>query len=306
VPRDVVLVSKWIGGYLSAFFPVTTSLILGILVFSQHPSVQLTATDWWVLFLLLLIAWIYLAIFFSIGVFISTTSQTTDNSAMRCLFLWLLFVLIIPNATPHIARRFIPTPSVQEMERKYDKIVADTAENRHKDHVAASKRLSNTKPVTKDEFYRILDRIENKILDIENFHLTRQRDAFRQIANLYDNQLQRQIRLSKMLSSCSPYAVFTDVATTLANTNGESQRAFLKMTRQYEDDYFNERYTTSLNRTGPLLQYFGRVYDFQPFRLTVPNLQERIRRCLTSMGLLVFFGVFFFMAGYLIFLRRPV
>jgi ABC-type transport system involved in multi-copper enzyme maturation permease subunit len=210
-------------GYLSAFFPTTTALILVILVFAEHPSVQLTATDWWVLLFVLLIAWIYLAIFFSLGVFISATSPTTGHSAMRCLFIWLLFVLIIPNIAPHIARRFSPTPSVQEMERKYDKIVADTAENRHKDHVAASKRLSNTKPVEKDEFQRIQGRIEHKILDIEHFHLTRQRDACRQIANVYDNQLQRQIRLSKFLSSCSPYAVFTDFATTLTNTNGESQ-----------------------------------------------------------------------------------
>ena len=275
-------------------------------MFAEYPSVQLTATDWWALFLLLLTAWVYLAIFFSLGVFISATSPTTDIAAMRCLLIWLLFVLIIPNVAPHIARRFVPAPSVQEMERKYDKIVADTAENRHKDHVAASKRLNNTKPVEKDDFQRILYRIEKKILDIEHFHLTRQRDAFRQAANLYNNRLQRQIRLAKMLSSCSPYAVFTNVAATLANTGGESQMAFLKMTRQYEDDYFNERYATALDGTGPIIQYYGRVYDFQPFRLTVSNLQERLRQCLPSMGLLVFFVVFFFMAGYLMFLRQSV
>jgi hypothetical protein len=191
------------------------------------------------------------------------------------------------------------------MERKYDKIVADTAFNRYKDHAEASKQLSNTKPVEQDEYMRILNRIRNKIGEIEHFHLTRQRDALRQVANLYDNQLQSQIRLSKILSSCSPYAVFTDVATTLANTGGESQMAFLKMTRQYEDDYFDEQYREEL-RAGRLIHRYGNVDNPPPFRLTIPNLQERMRQCLPSMGLLAFFGVFFFMAGYLMFLRRPV
>jgi len=305
VPRDVVLFSKWVGGYLSAFFPTTTALLLGILVFAQHPSVELNATDWWVLFLLLLTAWVYLAIFFSLGVFISATSPTTGNSAMRCLFLWLLFVLIIPNTAPHIARRFAPVPSAQEMERKYDKIVADTAENRMKDHVAANERLGNTKPVGQDEAERILRRVRRSIVEVDHFHLTRLRDVLRQISNTYNNRLQRQVRLSKILSSCSPYAVFTNVATTLANTDGESQMAFLKMVRQYEDDYFDERYREALE-IGWEIRRHHRVYKPSPFRLTVPNLRERMRRCLPGMGLLAFFGIFFFMAGYLMFLRRPV
>jgi len=305
VPRDIVLVSKWLGGYLSAFFPTATALLLGIFVFTRYPSIKLTATDWWVLLLLLLTAWIYLAIFFSLGVFISATSPTTGNSAIRCLFLWLLIVLIIPNVAPHIARRFVPIPSVQEMERKYDRIVADTAEKRYKDHVAANERLGNTKPVGQDEAKRISRRVRKSIVEIDHFHLTRKRDALRQIANTYNNRLQRQIRLSKILSSCSPYAVFTNVATTLANTGGSSQMAFLKMARQYEDDYFDERYREALEIRWEIRRHH-RVYKPTPFRLTVPNLRERMRQCLSSMGLLVFFGIFFFMTSYLMFLRRPV
>jgi len=251
------------------------------------------------------IACIYLAIFFSLGVFISAVSPTTGNAAMRCLFVWFIFVLIIPNAAPYVARRFAPTPSIQEMERQYDKIVADTAYERAKDHSEASKQLSNTKPVEQDEFRRILRRARKRIEEIERLHLTRQRDTFRQMANNYNNRLQRQIRLARILSACSPYAVFTHIAATLANTSGESQIAFLKMTRQYEDDYFDEQYRDGL-KTGMGIHRYIPVLNPPLFRLTVPNLRERMRQCLPGVGLLVFLGIFCFMAGYLLFLRRPV
>jgi len=305
VPRDVVLLSKWMGGYLSALLPSMTALLLGILVFALHPSVGVTATDWWVIFLLLTLACVYLAIFFSLGVLISVISSTTGSAAMRCLFVWLLFVLIIPNIAPHVARRFAPTPSIQEMERQYDKILADTAEKRHNEHVEWSERLSNTDPVTRDQFIRILTRIRKKIEEIEYSHLTKQRDVFRQMANDYNNMLRRQIRLGRIMSACSPYAVFSDVSATLANTNGESQIAFLGMVRQYEDGYFDEQHRVGLE-TGRGIHRFDPVRNPPEFHPGVLNLQERIKQSLLGIGCMVFFGTVFFMASYLLFLRRPV
>ena len=125
------------------------------------------------------------------------------------------------------------------------------------------------------------------------------------MADTYDNRLQSQIRLSRILSSCSPYAVFTDVAAALASTNGESQIAFLKMTRRYEDDYFDNQYREGL-RIGRGIHRYDPVSDAPPFRPTVPELRERMRQSFLEMGLLVFFGILYFMLGYLLFLRRPV
>jgi ABC-type transport system involved in multi-copper enzyme maturation permease subunit len=248
---------------------------------------------------------IYIAIFFSVGVFISVISSTTGSAAMRCLFVWLLFVLIIPNATPHIARYFAPTPSMQDIQRQYDRIVADAAERRHADHVRWSKRLSNTKPVKKEEFNRILSRIEERITEIDHAHFTQRRDNLRKVTDAYENQLRRQIQLNRKLSLLSPYAVFTDVATTLANTNGESQAAFLKTAQQYEENYFHERYIEALEKKWNIRRHHRILYPPE-FRVSYPELQERVRGSLTGLVLLFFYSAVFFMAGYLLFLRRPV
>ncbi len=306
VPRGVVLFSKWIGGYLSALFPSMIALLLGIIVFSLHPAIHLISTDWWAIFLFLVIACIYLAIFFSLGVFISAVSSTTGKAAMRCLFVWLLFVLIIPNAAPHAARRFAPTPSVQEMERKYDQILADTAKARREDHRRWSQRLSNTEPVTRDEYIAILLRIRKKIEEIERSHLSKLRYTFRQMADNYDDRLKEQIRLTRLLSACSPYAVFTDIAVTLANTGGESQIAFLKTVRQYEDDYFDEQSRIGL-KVGRGMHRFGPVQNPPlEFHLSVPSLHDRLQQSLPGICLLAFFGILCFMSGYLVFMRRDV
>ncbi len=305
VPRDVVLFSKWIGGYLSALLPSMTALLLGILVFILHPAIHINSVDWWAVFLLLVSACIYLAVFFSLGVFISAISPTTGSAAMRCLFVWLLAVLIIPNVMPHIAGRVIPAPSRQEMEREYDKIVADTAAARRKEHDEAAKQLGNTEVVTRDEFDRILRRIRREIEDIEYRHLTRQRDVLRQLANAHGDRLKEQIRLTSLLSSLSPYAVFVDVATTLANTGGESQVNFLRQVRKYKEDYFYQQYMDGLE-TGRGIHRHNPVPDPLEFQMTFPDLQERLQRCLPGIGLLAFLGILCFMADYLLFLRRPI
>jgi ABC-type transport system involved in multi-copper enzyme maturation permease subunit len=301
VSRNVVLLGKWIGGYLTAAFPCTIALLLGMLVFLLHPVIQLTATDWWIIILLLVTAWIYLAIFFSLGVFISAISPTTGSAAVRCLFMWFLFVLIIPNAAPNIARQLSPTPSIQEMEWEYDRIVAETAENRNKEHAEASERVSNTQYVEGDELRRIRWRIHLTILDVEHRHLTRQRDRLRQLANAYDDGLQEQMRLGRILASCSPYAVFADVGMTLANTSGSSQIAFSKAVRRYEDNYFGKLYEEKR-----VIHHFEPVETPPLFRMAIPNLWDRIRQSVPGLGLLVFFGMLCFMAAYMSFIKADV
>ena len=301
LPRDIVLLGKWIGGYLALFFPCTIALLLGILILVLHPAVHLATTDWWALCLILLVAWIYLAVFFSMGLLISATTRTTDGAAIRCLFVWVLLALIIPGGAPRVAQRFLPTPSVQEMARKYDQIVADTAETRHNDHAAAAEQLGNTRPVDREEFNRIHRRVRDSILEIEHLHLTRQRDDLREVSNRYEDQLRRQIRLARILSSASPYAVLTDVATTLANTGPESQTAFLKAARGYDKDYFDRQYA---NRED--IHYYSHVEDYPPFHVPAPALGARMKRALPNIVWLMFLGIFCFMGGYLIFLRRPV
>lgn len=301
VSRNAVLLGKWIGGYLTTAFPCSIALLLGILVFLLHPAIQLAATDWWIIIPLLVTACIYLAIFFSLGVFISAISPTTGSASVRCLFVWLLFVLIIPYTAPNIARRLSPTPSIQEMEWEYDRIVAETAQSRNKEHAEASERVSNTKYVEGDELRRIRWRIHLTILEIEHRHLTSQRVRLRQLADAYDDGLQEQMRLGRILSSCSPYAVFADVSMTLANTSGRSQIAFLKAVRRYEDNYFNELYEEKR-----VIHHFEPVETPPLFRMAIPNLLERIRQCVPGLGLLVFFGILCFMSAYMSFIKADV
>ena len=301
VPRDAVLLGKWIGGYLSLFFPSATALLFGILIVAWHPAVPLTMVDAAVLGLLFLIALLYLAIFFCIGIFISAISPTTDSAVVRCLLIWLLFVLIIPNGAPRLAQRFLPLPSLQEMARNYDRIVADTAESRHNDHVAASEKLSNTESVEREELEQIIRRVRHQIREIEHTHLTQQQYQLRKIANRYDNHLQSQIQMARILSSISPYAILVDVATTLANTNPESQAAFLKAAWRYNKDYFDSVYKNKED-----IHFYYHVEDIPSFQVPIPSLAERLKQSLPKVGLLIFFGIFFFMGCYLMFLRCPI
>lgn len=115
VPRDKLILGKVIGGYISLLIPLIIPLILSMLVLMLFPGIHLTGADWGRLLLMFLIFFLYLSVFFTLGLFVSARTSKSSTSFLVLLFIWVVFVTIIPKVSVLAASQIKPIPSVHEI-----------------------------------------------------------------------------------------------------------------------------------------------------------------------------------------------
>ena len=120
VPRDRLILGKAIGGYISLLLPLLIPLLLSLLFLLIVPDVSLGGQDWARLMLIFLMFFLYLSVFFSLGLFVSARTSRSSTSFLVLLFVWVIIVMVIPKAAVITAGQVRPIPSVHEITAKKD------------------------------------------------------------------------------------------------------------------------------------------------------------------------------------------
>lgn len=197
VSRGALLFGKWLGNLVSLAVPFFLITGIGLAVLHLDPSFQMPASGYGRLALILLFSLFYMALFLSLGLFVSAVTRRSATSLVVLLLIWALIVFVLPNTGTLIARQIVEVPSTRAMQEKRNQIwtreiiLAIT----QKESRAGRFQTIN------DE----LDRLE------EN----------------YRNKEDRMIRLAKTLNRISPAAGFVYTATEIAGT-GVGEEARLK------------------------------------------------------------------------------
>ena len=118
VPRDLVLLGKWIGGFLALIAPFTVSFLLALLLMLLFPEVESDLDASLSLLALFCLALLYLAAIFSLGLFISSRTRLASTSITVLLLLWVAFVLALPNMAPYAVSQIVPIPSQESVRRE--------------------------------------------------------------------------------------------------------------------------------------------------------------------------------------------
>ncbi len=196
--RASVLAGKWLGNFLSLAVPFLLVTILGIALMSLDPAVRLSGSGLGRLALLLATSLIYVALFLSLGIFISTVTRRSASSLVVLLFIWSLLVFILPNLGTLLARQFVDVPSVRALSEKREQIW------------------------TREVLMRYTDKTDNWDARIKNMNA-----EFDKMEEDYRNKFDRLIRLSKNINRISPAASFVYAATEIAGT-GIGEEGLLK------------------------------------------------------------------------------
>ncbi|MGZ7065930.1 MAG: ABC transporter permease, partial [Candidatus Aminicenantales bacterium] len=120
VPRDRLILGKAIGGYISLLIPLLIPLVLSLIILLVAPNLALSGGDWARLFLIFLMFFLYLSVFFSLGLFISARTSRSSTSFLVLLFIWVVIVMVIPKVAVITASQIRPIPSVHEITAKKD------------------------------------------------------------------------------------------------------------------------------------------------------------------------------------------
>jgi len=274
VKRPILIIGKWAGGFISFILPFFMVVLLGTIFVTLSPMVDMNAQDWAKLGLFILISVTYLAVFFSLGLLISSLTHRSSTSLVISLFVWTILVFLIPNLGNILARQFVEIPTAQQLELKRGQIM-----NRARFEL---KRIPKTRP----DF----EKRQNALM----LRTIKEGD---QLDEDYRNRINRLVKISQSITGLSPAPAFTLLATDIMGT-GVAEERRLKKTAQGYKDLLVQMYTD-----GTLTE------ESEPpkFHYRRSSVKEILGQGgLSNFLILILFNLLFFTGAYVAFLRYDV
>jgi ABC-type transport system involved in multi-copper enzyme maturation permease subunit len=268
VSRAKVLLGKWIGNYLSLAVPFLLVTLLGVSFLFLDREVHFSSGQLGRLAIILTLSLLYLGFFLSLGMLVSALTRRAATSVIVLLFIWALFVFVIPNLGTLAARQFVSVPSVRALSEKRQQTWTR--------EVLQSERGGNWAEGVKT--------------------ISRENDQMEQDYRL---KFERLVRLSRDINRISPAASFLDAASEIAGTGiGEESRLKGEITR-YKDSVIAQILANwnieNKNRQYPVFTYGPRsVAEIFAGGALFDTLW------------LIFFNILSFAAAYVAFVRYDV
>jgi len=203
--RASVLAGKWLGNFLSLAVPFLLVTMLGIVLMNLDSAVHLSASGLGRLAFLLATSLIYIGLFLSLGVFISTVTRRSASSLVVLLFIWSLLVFVLPNLGTLLARQFVDVPSVRSLSEKRQQIWTREVLLAYPNWDSWDERI--------------------KTMNAE----------FDQMEEDYRNKFDRLVRASKTICRLSPAASFVYASTEIAGTGIGEEGLFKREVIRYKN-----------------------------------------------------------------------
>jgi len=195
VSRSSVLLGKWIGNFLSLAVPFLLVTGLGLSVMAFDPELRLPAEALGRFGLILIAALVYLALFLSLGLLVSSLAGRSATALIVLLLAWSVIVFVLPNMGTLLARQIVDVPSARSLTEKRQQIWTREVLLTYGEQGSWGSRVR----AMNEEF----DRME------EDYRL----------------KFNRLVQLSRSINRISPAASFVDAATEIAGTGiGEETR----------------------------------------------------------------------------------
>lgn len=211
VPRDKVLLSKWIGGYLALIVPFLLTVVVGAVLVTIQPTVSLTAGQWVRLAAIVGLALLYVASVYSMAILVSCLTPRPSTSVMVLLSLWVVLVLALPNLSPHVAAMVVPAGNPREVKSQIEPTVREVFHREFREpwtEYQASHANGSEQDQTEQhiQMMTLFKRATRSCLE-----------AAQKIHRKADSAVRTQTMLSRWLGRVSPMTCFAAAAAELAD-----------------------------------------------------------------------------------------
>jgi len=258
--RHEVLLGKLLAGLVTLIIPVTCAFIVGLLILQFFPMVGLTGSDWARIGLIYLASLIFISAMYNIGLLFSCLMRRASISLVLGLFVWVVFVVVIPNGSVYLANYLRPTEAREKMD---EEVRALGAERDNKiDDLTKTLRTGGQwagangafggrfvlycgKPYRDDllKGYKLSEPIRIKYAG-RIFEVQRQ----------YLSGLTKQKYLASTIAQISPVTVYESLMSALAGTDLESLEHFRNRVKLHTNEVIE--YIRSRTKNFSSLSYF--------------------------------------------------
>ncbi len=252
LPRPLLLTGKWIGGTLTIWVPYLIMLIIVAIILLINPTIQWNESHWISFSLIGIAGLIYLSLFYLVGMLCSILSRNSGTSILISLFIWVVFVLVIPNTSPFLASQLIEVPSVFKIEKETRRITGVERDNIIRTNSIALIKQYNDKyqihaekilDGSQEEQKRLLSQtpelepiIRNLRSELDNIVTEANKHQDKLAESLSENLRLRsvqQTKLSTQIASLSPYASFLFITTNLTDNGLDKEGSENRQSEAY-------------------------------------------------------------------------
>ena len=293
VPRDTVLLGKWIGGYVTTALPFVAAAFAGFVYLRIDGAVQLTSEDTTRFLTIIALSLLYISTFFTLGLLISTLTHRSATALLVGLLVWIGWVLVIPNLAPMVARLVVVVP---------DRLV-----------VEAEKRTLQQEQRLLERRHR-QSRIYLNNEGLEKIKAEGERNQ-RVVEEYYQRKMAGQVSLTQNFARISPASSYLFAVTRLAGTGlllaeqfNSARDRFQRGMEDYRRNVLYNRDNFDWSRGGVTAKnpdWFDPA-DLPRFELFRESFNNSLNAVMFDGLLLIVFNVVLFLGSYLFFLRYDI
>jgi len=245
VSRFKIILGKYFGSMFTLLASFFFSLFIAFLLIILHFP-NLKTLDWMRILLFALLTMFYMSLFFLFGLLISALTKKASHSLIFCLFVWIIFVIIIPNLSTYLATVIKPVPPEKTLELQIDELYSQTGEKLRiwSENNRASIRLSGSMDSI-DGIYvlRRADRITidhflKRIAFSEPLYRERTDKIWAARQDFYI-KLRNQEKLATRLNRFSPSGLFQEVSEMIARTDISNYERYIQQAALFREAVFN-------------------------------------------------------------------
>jgi ABC-type transport system involved in multi-copper enzyme maturation permease subunit len=256
-PRHQVLLGKLLAGLMTLIVPVTALFLVGLLILLFSPMVDLAGTDWLRVGLIYLTSMVFVFVMFNLGLVISCLARSSTTALILGLFLWVIFVLVIPNASAYLASHLSPIESAKEYNAKIE-VVADQCDDEIDElteDIKGGGMQSNAPGAFNQIYVMICDKafteVHQKEYSVTEPIKTKYLDKISQVRQAHFKSLIRQKRLSDNIASGSPITLYKNSMSVLAGTDIGNFEHFTNKVRVYRNQVMDYISVKTNNFSSP-------------------------------------------------------
>jgi ABC-type transport system involved in multi-copper enzyme maturation permease subunit len=310
VSRASILMGKYLGALITVAIPTATGMLVSMIIVGLVGNFSMTIEVIFRLALVMLMSLIYISLFVTMGITVSSIVHRSSLSLLLSLSLWIILVIVIPNLGGIIAESVSDVLPEHEFFRRHRETFGQP--------FAEWKKISEKKTFeTTEEASEELSRILNESADRKM-----------KVLDSYRNTIYINEDLAINISRISPASALESSVAEIVDAGVSSQRRFYRAVRNYYD--LIEEYTlkkagkvrkhisfppmfpakvrgeTVRIGTPPSIQLPEDVSDFPALPEYRLSVGESVLSCLWNMVLLAIWNVILLMVAHVLFLRYDV
>ena len=332
--RYQVLLGKLLAGLTVLVVLVTITFILGLVILLSFPMVDLAGSDWIRIGFMFLSSLVFIAAMYNLGLLFSCLARKSAISLVLGLFMWIIFVAVIPNGSVYLATQILPVESEDKVNEQIALLRRDAQrefirEFRNSGRSFQSGSSRNDKS-GKGGFGHGYVRSCNKAF-MENSLIQygigvpieiKYADKYSEVESGRLRSLFEQTRLADNLSRISPISLYENVMSALAGTDMAGFRNFIDAVKAHRNnvvEYIRSR-TNNFSSSSFFTPCTMEETEMPSIDDDAPPLDLRdlprfvykadiigsLRRVIPDLALLVFGNVLFFVLAFVAFLRYDV